>query len=158
MRVSQWLWRLMSIVEGTQDSLMIAYAWDADWSVSPQHLLLPRQQIKTLQMKAIYLCVAPPSSTWATMIPWEERLDPRPPVIWIPSPSWPFTMCIFQIRLLSRGCREEGDIYPYGETIRNVLHYITLNKLQVLQQLFCGFNFHYSPRNGSHFMLHFLQE
>lgn len=84
---------------------------------------------KPLQMKAVYLCAAPPSSTWATMIPWGERLDPRPPVIWIPSPSWPFTMCIFQIRLPSRGCgEEEEDIYPYGGTIRNVLRYITLNK------------------------------
>lgn len=46
-RVSQWLWRLMSITEGTQDSLTLAYVWDVDWAVSPRHLLLPRQQLKT---------------------------------------------------------------------------------------------------------------
>lgn len=35
------------------------------------------------------------------MIPWGERLEPRPPVICMPRPSWPFTRCIFQIWLPS---------------------------------------------------------
>lgn len=46
-RVSQCLWRWMNIAEGTQDSLTLAYVWDVDWEVSPRHLLLPRQPLKT---------------------------------------------------------------------------------------------------------------
>ncbi|TNN28567.1 hypothetical protein EYF80_061283 [Liparis tanakae] len=49
--------------------------------------------------------MAPSSSTWAMTTPRGERLEPRPPVIWMPSPSSPFTMCIFQMKLPSRGCR-----------------------------------------------------
>lgn len=75
------------------------------WPVSPRQPTVATAANENL--RAFYLWVAPPSSTWATMIPWGERLDPRPPVIWIPSPSWPFTMCIFQIRLPSRGCGTE---------------------------------------------------
>jgi len=42
-------------------------------------------------------------------------------VIWIPSPSWPFTMCIFQIWLPSQACRwEEGNIHPYNGTIGSI--------------------------------------
>lgn len=49
-----------------------------------------------------HLCAEPPSSTWVTMMLWGDRFDPLPPVIWIPSPSVPFRMCIFHMRQPSR--------------------------------------------------------
>lgn len=49
----------------------------------------------------MYLWIAPPSSIWVIMMPWGERLEPRPPVICMPRPSWPFTICIFQMLLPS---------------------------------------------------------
>lgn len=55
-------------------------------------------------MKALspHLCAEPPSSTWVMMMLWGDRFDPLPPVIWIPSPSVPFRMCIFHMRQPSR--------------------------------------------------------
>lgn len=56
-----------------------------------------------------HLCAEPPSSTCVTMMLWGDRFDPLPPVIWIPSPSVPFMMCILHMRQPSRWektCRE----------------------------------------------------
>lgn len=60
-----------------------------------------------------HLCAEPPSSTWVTMMLWGDRFDPLPPVIWIPSPSIPFRMCIFHMRQPSRWekmCRKSFNL------------------------------------------------
>lgn len=60
-----------------------------------------------------HLCAEPPSSTWVMMMLWGDRFDPLPPVIWIPSPSVPFRMCIFHMRQPSRWekmCRESLNL------------------------------------------------